>query len=57
MIKLLYGTGNPGKMNMMRSHLAGLNIEITGLKELKYPWPEVDESGNDPLENARIKVL
>ncbi|MBP1754994.1 MAG: hypothetical protein H6Q59_1392 [Firmicutes bacterium] len=57
MIKLVFGTGNPGKMNVMRSHLKGLDIEIIGLKELDYAWPRVDESGNNPLENARIKAL
>ncbi len=56
-MKLIYGTGNQAKLNAMREHLKELNIEILGIKDLDYDWPEVKENGNDPLENARIKAL
>jgi XTP/dITP diphosphohydrolase len=49
-MKLLYGTGNPAK-------LAGLDIEVIGLKEVEWDVGLIDESGNDPLQNARIKAL
>ena len=33
-MKLLYGTGNPAKLDAMRHRLAGLGIELIGLKDL-----------------------
>lgn len=56
-MQLIYGTGNQAKLNAMKSHLKELEIEIIGIKELDYPWPEIEENGNDPLENARTKAL
>ena len=56
-ITLLYGTGNEGKLNAMRKHLVELPIKIIGLNSLKTKLPDIDESGNDPLENAKIKAL
>jgi len=56
-MKLLYGTSNQAKLNSMREHLKDLDIDIIGINDLDYNWPEIDESGNDPLENARIKTL
>lgn len=56
-LSLIYGTGNPAKLQHMRDMLAPLNIEIIGLMETGISVPEVDESGNTPLENARIKAL
>lgn len=55
-MELLYGTGNQAKLTSMKRALADLNLKITGLKELSHPIPEVDETGNSPLENARIKA-
>lgn len=55
-MKLLYGTTNPAKLESMRRLTAPLGLEIVGLKELGSPIPDVDESGRDPLENARIKA-
>lgn len=54
---LLYGTGNAGKLAAMRGHLAGLPLRIIGLNEITADLPAIDESGNDPLENAKIKAL
>ncbi|MBO5228777.1 MAG: hypothetical protein J6B39_07275 [Lachnospiraceae bacterium] len=56
-MKILYGTGNPAKLSSMRSRLAGLDIEIIGLKDINMPIPEIEEDGNTPLENARKKAL
>ena len=55
-MKLLYGTGNQAKLDWMRSILKDLNIEIIGLKDLGCDIPTVEETGNSPLENARIKA-
>lgn len=52
----IYGTGNPAKLTSMRECLAPIGVKIIGLKELDAKIPEVDETGNSPLENARIKA-
>jgi len=56
-LKLLFGTGNPAKLNAMKRRLARLDIQIIGLKELNRTIPEVLENGKTPLENARIKAM
>lgn len=56
-MKILYGTTNQGKLNLMRRAVAPLGIEIMGLSEMEKDIPEVDECGSSPLENARIKAL
>lgn len=59
-MKLLYGTGNPGKLEAMRSRLEQLEIDLIGLNDLRaegYLVPEVCESGDTPLENARQKAV
>lgn len=56
-MKLLYGTGNQAKLNSMKEKLKGLDIEIAGLKEMSFKAEEPEETGNNPLENARIKAL
>lgn len=56
-IELLYGTGNEGKLEAMRKHLSSLDIRIIGLQDIDTDIPEIDESGNDPLKNARIKGM
>lgn len=35
MVKLLYGTGNPAKLDCMRQRLAPAGIEIIGLKDME----------------------
>ena len=58
--KILYGTGNPAKLDAMKRRLSGLDIEVMGLKEVKEIYgelPEVVEDGKTPLENARKKAL
>ena len=41
----------------MREMLSGLELEIIGLKNVNYVFEPVEENGNNPLENARIKAL
>lgn len=55
-MKLLYGTGNPAKLRVMRDYLIGLNVEIIGLRDVEQPLPYVEESGASPLQNAEIKA-
>lgn len=56
-MKLLYGTGNPAKLDVMRRRLADLGIELIGLKDLgEVRLPEIIEDGKTPLENARKKA-
>lgn len=57
-ITLLYGTGNAAKLAMMKKYLESVEqVEIVGLKDLPYEWEEPEESGKEPLENARQKAL
>lgn len=58
-MKLLYGTGNPAKLDAMKSRLESLNIELIGLNDLMAEGitiPKVSEDGDKPLENARQKA-
>lgn len=56
-MKVLYGTGNKAKLAHMRDRLKKFDFEIIGLDDVKIgELPLVDESGNDPLENAIIKA-
>lgn len=57
MTKLLYGTGNPAKLEAMRRRLEPLNVEIIGLQEINQEIPVVEEDGFTPLDNARIKAI
>ena len=56
-MKLLFGTSNPAKILFMQQRLDPLGIEVLSLTDVNAPKIEIDESGNDPLENARIKAL
>jgi len=59
-MKLLFGTGNPAKLSVMKSRLETIGIKLIGLNDLKAQGkniPEVPENGNTPLENARLKAL
>lgn len=55
-MRLLYGTSNQAKLVHMRDMLSGLGIEIAGLKDIGIDI-DVEESGNNPLENARLKAV
>lgn len=56
-MKILYGTGNPAKLDSMRRRLSGLDMEILGLGDMDGEAPIVKEEGTTPLENARQKAL
>lgn len=52
---VLYGTSNTGKWNNVKQMLEGMDIHLFTLDELGIQGG-VEESGNDPLDNARIKA-
>lgn len=54
---ILYGTGNPAKLGAMQKRLETLHMEIIGLKDLNRDIPDVKETGNTPIENARLKAI
>jgi len=56
MMRLIYGTGNPAKLLHMREMLSPLPLEIVGIASVTDRLPAIDESGNDPLQNAVIKA-
>jgi len=56
-MKLLYGTSNPAKIDFMQKRVESLGIKILSLSDVNAPKIEIDENGNDPLENARIKAM
>lgn len=56
-MKILYGTKNPSKISFMKRMLEGLDIEIITLNDIDLKVELIDESGNSPLENARIKAV
>jgi len=56
-ITLLFGTSNTGKMQAMRKHISSLNIRLLSLHDIDAALPDIDESGTNPLDNARIKAL
>lgn len=55
-MRILYGTTNQAKLESMKSRIQSLDIEIIGLNDINQPIPIVNENGNNPLENARIKA-
>ena len=55
-MKLVYGTGNPAKLEAMRRRLAGLDFEIAGLKDMEKEAPQVPEDGRTPLESSFDKI-
>ena len=56
-MQIIYGTGNPAKLAAMQRRLAGLDLDIIGLKDVEGEIPAVPETGKSPLENARQKAL
>ena len=51
-MKLLYGTGNPAKISAMRQRLKELDIELTGLEDMKEQGYEIQvapENGSTTL--------
>lgn len=60
MREIIYGTENAGKMAYMERALEGTLIRVTGAKmaaeKRGLVLPTIEESGNTPLENARLKA-
>ena len=55
-MRLLYGTTNKAKLELMQRALSPIGIEVIGLKDVGREIPEVLETGDTPLENAMIKA-
>ena len=55
-IKILYGTTNKAKLDLMRRAVSPLEIDVIGLDDLDVKIPDVPEIGSTPLENAEIKA-
>lgn len=55
-MQILYGTGNPAKLEAMRRRLKFLPVELIGLKDMDTELPDIAEDGKTPLENARKKA-
>jgi len=56
-VKLIYGTTNKSKIRFMKKRVEPLGIEILRLADVDAPKLNIQENGNNPLENARIKAL
>ena len=55
-MRILYGTTNQAKLDSMKRITEVLGIEIIGLKDVNQPLPRIEESGKNPLENAKMKA-
>ena len=53
-MELIFGTGNHGKLMMMKDFLEELNVDLIGLDDLAGVEESPEESGSTPLENARM---
>ncbi|MCB9844723.1 MAG: RdgB/HAM1 family non-canonical purine NTP pyrophosphatase [Phycisphaeraceae bacterium] len=56
MREVVIATGNPHKIEELRSILGGLGIRALGLEDLDGPFAEPDETGSSFEENARLKA-
>jgi XTP/dITP diphosphohydrolase len=55
--RLLLATGNPGKLRELQAILAGVPVELVGLREARAGIPpDVEETGATFLDNARMKA-
>ena len=59
-MQLIYGTGNPAKIQSMKRNVQGMPLEVIGLKEAAQKagivLPDIEENGDTPIENARLKA-
>ena len=55
-MKILYGTTNKAKIQVMKNAVASLDIELIGLGDIEGELPNIIENGKTPLENAEIKA-
>jgi len=56
-VELIYGTTNKAKMQAMKKIAEPLGIKLLSLDDVGTPKLNVEENGNSPLENAKIKAL
>jgi len=56
-VKLIYGTTNKAKIEFMKKCTKPFGIEILSLDDVSAPTIHIDESGNTPIENAKIEAL
>jgi XTP/dITP diphosphohydrolase len=56
-VRLLFATGNPGKLRELRRLVEGLAVQVVSPAELPAPLPEVVEDGATFAENARKKAV
>ena len=55
-MKILYGTTNKAKIQVMKNAIESLDIELIGLGDIDSELPNIIENGKTPLENAEIKA-
>lgn len=55
-MKILFGTTNESKFRSMKRVTDDLGIELIRLSDLNMQIPEIDEIGDDILENAELKA-
>lgn len=55
-MKILYGTTNKAKLQVMKNAVESLDIELIGLGDIDGELPSIIENGKTPLENAEIKA-
>ena len=56
-MNLLYATTNKSKIEFMQRRVERLGIKLLSLTDVSAPKLKIEESGNSPLENAKIKAL
>jgi 8-oxo-dGTP diphosphatase len=56
MYTIYYGTNNAAKVNYMKNIVRIFPVNIIGMNELQNIDHTINESGKEPLENARIKA-
>lgn len=54
--RLLFATGNQGKLRELVRLVEGLGLEVVGLSQVEGV-PDVDETGETFAENARLKAI
>lgn len=55
-MRLLYGTTNKAKLEVMKTAITLPDIELISLKDVCGEIPDINENGLTPLDNARIKA-
>ena len=56
-MQLLFGTTNKSKIAVMQKVVKHLGIDLVSLSDVSAPKLRIEENGNSPLDNARIKAL